>query len=92
MSEYGIPSPQQLAETWTPGQIMVMVDEIQRRHALRGADQMEMEYLAVGGAMGGKKGLAAVRKAARRMRRMGGLVQRVDAHDLAQRLGLTVRT
>lgn len=92
MSEYGVSSLHAIWE-WTPAQILVMAEQIQRRRAVRMAEELELQYLAVGAAMAGRKGASALKGAARRLRAAGGVKsgQRLEPEQLAAALGLTLK-
>jgi len=56
------------------------------------AEQLEMSYVAAAAAQGGRKGLAAVRSMARKLRKAAGLRSRIDPERLAASLGLSMRS
>lgn len=76
----------------TPAQALVWADRIQRRRALRLAEETELAYLAATAAQAGKKGHKAIRALVRDLRKVGGVKPPpVDAEELAQSLGLRVK-
>ena len=92
MSEYRGGSPKEIAEQWTPGQILCMADRIRRRRALRDALQVELAYAVAVSARGGKKGFEAFQRVVRELRKEGGARPRgANALDLARALGLRIK-
>jgi hypothetical protein len=91
MAEYG-GSPKEIAEQWTPGQILYMAGRIRRRHALRDAAEMDLAYVVAASARSGKKGFEAFQRVVRDLRREGGLRPKgTNALDLARVLGLRIK-
>jgi hypothetical protein len=75
----------------TPAQVLVWAEAIRRRRSLHLAEELELTYLAVGAAQGGKKGFSALQAATRRLRREGGAEEERDPEQLIRALGLTDR-
>ena len=91
MSEYG-GSPAQIAEQWTPAQVMVMVERIRRRRALRDAEQMDLAYVVAASARGGKRGFESLQKVVKLLRREGGVrPKKFDATEFARALALRMK-
>ena len=91
MSEYGVPSPEEITWKWTPAQAMVMAECIRRRRALERAEQTHLLYVATAAAQGSKKAFSALRSAIKRLHREAGLGKPADPEGLARSLGLTDR-
>lgn len=72
MAEYGISSPEELAEGWTPAQIVLMTGALRRRQSRQAAEQLELMYLAAAAAQGGKEGQKAIASATRKLRQSKG--------------------
>ena len=91
MSEYGIPSPEEITWKWTPAQAIVMAECVRRRRALERAEETHLLYVATAAAQGSKKAFSALRSAIKRLHVDAGVGKPTDPEGLARSLGLTDR-
>jgi hypothetical protein len=91
MSEYG-GSPREIAEQWTPAQVLVMSDRIRQRRAMREAQAMELAYVVEAAVPGGAEGFRSFEKVVKELRQEGGVKpKQTPLAGLIKGMGLKVR-